>query len=191
MLPVGPWERNIYFKPPAFSDNLHPLSSSFLSPLIVLHWLSACGNSVGVQLNCLGSKFGFKWRNPSNLHVWPLRSLKRPIPQCLIKEMPQCVSTWLLPRWWECRCLCGWYSLSLSDCQRRPSSSEHSPCLNGSGTHPRLRLGSAQATPLPFQGALQIGPLSLWGSSGGVTDGGCSVSPKFEFPCFPWLMLSS
>lgn len=36
-------------KPPAFSDNLHPLTSSILSPLIVLHWLSACGNLVGVQ----------------------------------------------------------------------------------------------------------------------------------------------
>lgn len=33
----------------------------------------------------------------------------------------------------------------------------------------------AQATPLPFQGALQIGPLSLWGSSGGVMEAAVSA----------------
>lgn len=49
-------------KPPALSENLPSFPSSPLSLLIVLHWLSACENSVGVQLNSRGSNLGPNWK---------------------------------------------------------------------------------------------------------------------------------
>lgn len=68
------------------------------------------------------------------------------------------------------------------------SGSEHSPCSNVSGTPPAPEPGVCSGHTL----ALQESPAHRtfesvrerwWGS------GGCSVSPKFEFLCFSWLVL--
>lgn len=102
-------------KPSGLGENLCPFPPSFfLSLLIVLYWLSACENSVGVQLNSLGSNldpnreiqvaFMFGLSIYSNVlfpNAQPRRSHSVP------------ASLWVMARRQEGRCVCGWYSVSL------------------------------------------------------------------------------
>lgn len=192
-------ERESYTsKPPALSENLPSFPSSSLSLLIVLHWLVACENSVGVQLNNLGSNVGPNWKmqvaftfglsihsqvpfptaSPQRFHSMPalLDSMPRDWPHLAGRQalewMTQPPPTWL--------------SKGARAAQSTSSFSsvrfKWSPPQAWAWGLPTLHPCSSQES---RQRDLGVSERELWWG-----EGGCSVSPKFEFLCFSWLVLN-
>lgn len=172
--------------------------SSSLSLLIVLHWLVAC-ETHGVQLNNLGSNVGPNWKCRS-LHVWLLIHSQVPLPPASHRDSTQHASPAGLdardwPRSREVACgVDGTGFTPLTWLSRGPeqlraqalslvSDSEVEPT-------PSLGMGSAHLAPLLFTRATPTRDLGVSERSFELGEGGCSVSPKFEFLCFSWLVLN-
>ena len=161
LIGLSPWQRIIYSKPSGLRENLYPFTSSFLSLLIVLYWLSACENSVGVQLNSLGSNLDPNWEIQafmfglsiySNVLFPNAQSTRSPS----VPALPS-----LMPRWQEGRCVGVIQPLLIWLAEEARAAQSTSLYLNVSGTHPEPVLVSAQTTPLPVKTAMQVGPLGL------------------------------
>ena len=164
-------ERESYTsKPPALSENLPSFPSSSLSLLIVLHWLLACENSVGVQLNSLGSNLGPNWKIQVaftfglSIHSKVLFLIASPqrfhgVP-ALLYSMPR---DWP-PHGRKASIWVGDTASPYLAVQGGQSSSEHKLFLKYQihmEPTQNLGMGSAQTTPLLFTRATAVGPWRL------------------------------